>query len=46
MIDTKDITWITSFGPSYYENVAKYNLPGWTMLEGHKIAMVDDMPGF
>lgn len=46
MIDTKDITWITSFGPSYYESVAKYNLPGWSMLEGRKIAMVDDMPAF
>ena len=46
MIDAKDITWVTSFGLSYYESVAKYNLPGWAMLEGFKIAMVDDMPNF
>ena len=43
---SSEITWITSFGQSYYDNVAKYNLPGWSMLEGRKIAMVDDMPEF
>jgi hypothetical protein len=43
---TKDITWITSFSQLYFDSVAKYNLPGWALLEGNKIAMVDDMPGF
>jgi hypothetical protein len=42
-INFDDITWVTSFGPLYYENVAKYNLPGWSMLKGHKIALVDSM---
>ena len=41
-----DITWITSFNQQYYDNVAKYNLPGWSMLEGCKVVMVDDMPNF
>lgn len=41
-----EITWVTSFGPLYYESVARYNLATWQHLEGHKVAMVDDMPGF
>lgn len=41
-----NITWVTSFGPSYYEDVAKHNLPGWSLLDGKKIALVDNMPAF
>lgn len=45
-MNINDITWITSFNSIYYENVAKYNLPTWDYLEGNKVLMVDDMPGF
>lgn len=38
----KDITWLTSFNSIYYESVAKYNLPGWKLLEGKKLIMIDD----
>lgn len=41
-----DITWITSFNQIYYDNVAQYNLPGWALLDGPKIAIVENMPGF
>jgi hypothetical protein len=41
-----NITWVTSFNKIYYENVAKYNLPGWKLLSGRKIALVDDMSDF
>lgn len=39
-----DVTWVTSFSKLYYDSVAKYNLDGWSLLEGKKIALVDDMP--
>ena len=41
-----DYLWVTSFGAGYFDAVARYNLPGWNMLPGRKIAMVDDMPEF
>lgn len=40
-LNYNDFTWVTSFGPLYYENVAKYNIPGWSHLKGRKIALVD-----
>ena len=42
----QDCVWVTSFGRGYYEAVARYNLPGWSLLEGRKVAMVDDWPDF
>ena len=46
MINTKDITWITSFSKVYYEHVAQYNLPTWQHLEGNKVIMVENFPEF
>jgi hypothetical protein len=45
-MNSRDYTWVTSFGPSYYESVARYNLPGWSLLEGRKVAIVDDWLDF
>ena len=42
----QDCVWVTSFGRGYYEAVARYNLPRWSLLEGRKVAMVDDWPDF
>jgi len=41
-----DYTWVTSFSQTYYNTVAQYNLPTWSLLEGRKVAMVDDMQGW
>lgn len=43
---TYDITWVTSFSQSYFDSVAKYNLPGWELLDGPKVVMAENMPGF
>lgn len=43
---TYDITWVTSFSQPYFDSVAKYNLPGWELLDGPKIVMAENMPGF
>lgn len=45
-MNPRDYTWVTSFGRSYFDAVAQYNLPGWQLLEGRKVAMVDDWPDF
>jgi hypothetical protein len=41
-----DITWLTSFSQPYYDSVAQYNLPGWSLLDGPKVIMAENMPGF
>ena len=35
------ITFVTSFSERYYEAIAQYSLPTWSLLEGRKIAMID-----
>lgn len=41
-----EITWITSFNSTYFDSVAKYNLPTWKYLKGKKMIMAENMPDF
>jgi hypothetical protein len=46
-MNINNITWVTSVGPKYFEEVAKHNWPTWNQfLLGKKIIMADHMPGF
>jgi hypothetical protein len=37
-----NITWVTSFGKVYWDEVAQYTLPTWKHLKGRKLAIVDN----